>query len=152
MTGIVWSWIHWRLVVSSSPGLVVISMDFATCLFWRWSPLNADYAPAWRRQLHAGFNSLLSHAGLGRLGRGCLFVAPTLGDCLTRLTGSPTRYCCYLFDGQKFVCLDQFQSKNVRNLFSARQDINISYDSEYSAWCTHLVSEMTSALKKTSPN
>ncbi len=22
-------------------------------------------------------------------------MAPTLGDCLTMLTGSPTRYCCY---------------------------------------------------------
>ena len=38
-------------------------------------------------QEYANFNSLLSGAGLGNLGKGG-FVTPSIEDCLTRLMGS----------------------------------------------------------------
>ena len=44
------------------------------------------------RQQYSSFDSpILSRAGLGHLGKGGLFVAPSLEDCLTGLTGSSTR-------------------------------------------------------------
>ncbi len=48
-----------------------------------------------RRNTHwqegTSFDNLLSHAGLGHMGKGGLYVTPPLEDCLTGLTGSSTR-------------------------------------------------------------